>query len=64
MQNLLNRPSKNSRIILRTLAAAPEPHRPTAAERSAVYEAAAKGKEIPERAVDAIVERLLKELSW
>ena len=64
MQNLLNRPTKSSHIILRTLAARPGEHRPTNAERAAVREAMAEGKDIPERAVDAIVDRLIKELSW
>ncbi|HEV7301808.1 MAG TPA: hypothetical protein VGN72_20905 [Tepidisphaeraceae bacterium] len=64
MQNLMNRPTKSSHIILRTLAARPGEQRPTAAERAAVRQAVEEGKDIPERAVDTIVDRLMKELSW
>ena len=34
------------------------------AERRAVRAAVAEGRDVPERALDHVVERLLKELTW
>jgi len=64
MQTLLNRSntaSKPARVILNTLA---RPHSATEAEKAAVRQAVLEGKDVPDRAMDKIVDRLMKELSW
>lgn len=54
---------KPSRVIFNRLTVA-NAGRPSAPERDAVIQAVQEGRDLPERAVDIIVDRLLKELSW
>lgn len=67
MLDLLNRPSRASsnrkpmQIILNTLA---RQSAATPAEVAAVRRAVLEGRDVPERAMDVIVDRLMKELSW
>ena len=63
MQTLSTPSSKPATIILNTLAQAPA-NRPSDAEVAEVHLAVLEGREVPERVVDTIVDRLLKELSW
>ena len=64
MQTLALAPTrKPTRVVLNRLADVSF-GRPTAHDRSAVLQAVAEGRDIPERTVDAIVDKLLKELSW
>ncbi len=64
MQSLLNRPNTSrqpARVILNTLA---KQHTATDTEKSAVRQAVLEGRDVPDRAMDKIVDRLMKELSW
>ena len=53
-------------VLRKTIGASHDARRKTfsAAERNAVRDALADGREVPERAIDHVVERLLTELTW